>query len=437
MGKITITRKVEIFVNEKDNDQRKNFYKQLRDYEYHTFKYANQIVQLNYLKDILRTGLGAGKNIITPKEISEKVSTIFECSERNIGYKFINEETYNILPSIIRSTLNSVIHKNYNSDKKDVLCGRKSIRNYRRGIPIPFQSATINNLKKLDNNKNYTFTIFGTRKTPGIPMSTRLGRDKSDNETILDRIASGEYKMCDSSIQFKKNKLFFLMVVKIPKEIAELDENKTLGIDLGLNIPLYASVNTTNESLAIGSRENFLNQRLTLKRRKKDLQRNLRFNTGGRGRKQKMKALDRLNTTENNWVTTYNHKLSKQVIEFALKTKCKTINIEDLKGIGDNINTFVLSNWSYFQLQQFITDKAKKYGITVNKVTPKYSSQRCFECGHIDRDNRKTQEHFECTNCGHKDNADHNAAKNISIANTKEYKKLIKKHSDSKTILVD
>ena len=117
-------------------------------------------------------------------------------------------------------------------------------------------------------------------------MSTRLGRDKSDNETILDSIASGEYKMCDSSIQFKKNKLFFLMVVKIPKEIAELDENKTLGIDLGLNIPLYASVNTTNESLAIGSRENFLNQRLTLKRRKKDLQRNLRFNTGGRGTKQ-------------------------------------------------------------------------------------------------------------------------------------------------------
>jgi hypothetical protein len=57
MDKITITRKVEIFVNEKDNDQRKNFYKQLRDYEYHTFKYANQIVQLNYLKDILRTGL--------------------------------------------------------------------------------------------------------------------------------------------------------------------------------------------------------------------------------------------------------------------------------------------------------------------------------------------------------------------------------------------
>ena len=121
---IIITRKVEIFVNEKDNDQRKNFYKQLRDYVYHTFKYANQIVQLNYLKDILRTGLGAGKNIITPKEISEKVSTIFECSERNIGYKFINEETYNILPSTIRSTLNSVIHKNYNSDKKDVLCGR-------------------------------------------------------------------------------------------------------------------------------------------------------------------------------------------------------------------------------------------------------------------------------------------------------------------------
>ena len=34
-------------------------------------------------------------------------------------------------------------------------------------------------------------------------------------------------------------------------------------------------------------------------------------------------------------------------------------------------------------------------------------------CGCIDDGNRPTQEEFKCVECGHKDNADFNAAKNI------------------------
>lgn len=46
-------------------------------------------------------------------------------------------------------------------------------------------------------------------------------------------------------------------------------------------------------------------------------------------------------------------------------------------------------------------------------VPPAYTSQTCSTCGHIDKDNRKTQSEFACTACGHTDNADINAAKNI------------------------
>jgi transposase len=37
-------------------------------------------------------------------------------------------------------------------------------------------------------------------------------------------------------------------------------------------------------------------------------------------------------------------------------------------------------------------------------------------CGCIDEMNRQTQANFECQNCGHSENADVNAAKNILAA---------------------
>ena len=50
------------------------------------------------------------------------------------------------------------------------------------------------------------------------------------------------------------------------------------------------------------------------------------------------------------------------------------------------------------------------------KVNPRYTSQTCFECKHIAKENRQTQAKFECVKCGHKANADVNAAKNILSA---------------------
>lgn len=56
---------------------------------------------------------------------------------------------------------------------------------------------------------------------------------------------------------------------------------------------------------------------------------------------------------------------------------------------------------------------ARKYGICVSLVHSCYTSQTCPICGCIDSRNRKTQEEFECVKCGHIDNADLNASKNI------------------------
>jgi transposase len=42
-----------------------------------------------------------------------------------------------------------------------------------------------------------------------------------------------------------------------------------------------------------------------------------------------------------------------------------------------------------------------------------YTSQRCPECGHIDKGNRKTQANFRGLNCGYENKADMVGAINI------------------------
>ena len=47
------------------------------------------------------------------------------------------------------------------------------------------------------------------------------------------------------------------------------------------------------------------------------------------------------------------------------------------------------------------------------RVPARNTSRRCAQCGHTEKDNRRTQAHFQCLACGHTDNADANAARNI------------------------
>ena len=58
-------------------------------------------------------------------------------------------------------------------------------------------------------------------------------------------------------------------------------------------------------------------------------------------------------------------------------------------------------------------ENAIKYDISVSLVHSAYTSQTCPKCGCIDSENRKSQEEFECIECGYKQNADINASENI------------------------
>lgn len=356
--------------------------------------------------------------------------------EQNSTYKVISNEFLEVIPSEILTNLNQNISSTYKNYSLDVERGIRTIPNYKRGIPVPFSIKQRGELMLKRRDDGSIFIRFPM----GLEWDLSFGRDRSNNREIVERVLSGQYDVGNSSIQESKNrKRFLLLVVKIPKDNRSLNPDRIVGVDLGINIPLYAALNDNDYGgMGIGSREQFLNMRMRMDAKKRELQRNLRQSTnGGHGRAQKLQALERLEGKERNWVHLQNHIFSKSIIEYALKNNAGAIQMERLTGFGRDKNDevdsdfkFILRYWSFFELQTMIEYKANAAGIEVRYVDPYHTSQTCSFCGHYEKGQRLNQSTFVCKNpdCekgkGKKlsdgtyqgINADWNAARNIALS---------------------
>ena len=84
------------------------------------------------------------------------------------------------------------------------------------------------------------------------------------------------------------------------------------------------------------------------------------------------------------------------------------INVKAKSGLNRSI---LDQGWGMFATM--LKYKLAQRGGELVYVDPAYTSQTCAECGVIDKKSRKDQATFECVHCGHTDNADVNAARNI------------------------
>jgi IS605 OrfB family transposase len=141
------------------------------------------------------------------------------------------------------------------------------------------------------------------------------------------------------------------------------------------------------------------------------------------GTRSAKRALQRLSGKQERFQRDTNHTISKRIVRKA-KARNSAVVLEDLSGIRERTTAGRqqrarratnrrLSNWSFYQLRQFIEYKARIAGVPVIKVDPAYTSQTCSRCGHCDRKNRNGSD-FECRSCGHAMDADKNAARNIA-----------------------
>ena len=157
-------------------------------------------------------------------------------------------------------------------------------------------------------------------------------------------------------------------------------------------------------------------------RRKKYQRKMARQVKGSNRRKDTKKKLGKVSRKIANIRKNWIHQTTKEIAE-----KCGTIVVEGLKiknmtasakGTIENPGKNVKRKAS---LNRAILDTAfteirrgleYKCGRLI-EVNPAYTSQTCSECGHADKENRKTQTRFLCVSCGFASNADTNAAINI------------------------
>lgn len=251
----------------------------------------------------------------------------------------------------------------------------------------------------------------------GIVFKVITGNNPNRNIDLkhtLHKLIKGEYRISQSELEFdKKGHLMLNLCYRYNKQVEQdYVEGRTLGVDLGIAIPAYACLSDdTYVRQGFGSVDDFVRVRQQFKKRRTQLQKALVMTKGGKGRKKKLKAMEQFKEKERNFAKTYNHQLSHKIVKFAKDNKCQYINLEKLtkEGFPDSL----LGVWSYYELQTMIKYKADREGIEVRFINPAYTSQTCSKCGHVHRDNRKTQAKFECTECGFTLNADHNAAINI------------------------
>lgn len=200
------------------------------------------------------------------------------------------------------------------------------------------------------------------------------------------------------TIAIKTKGVFIYLVYRVPKNIVR-EGGYSVGVDRGLY-----NICTLSDGNVISSK-----QAISVKRRYQHLRGKLQQ----KGTKSAKRKLRKLSGKEKRFMSDVNHCITKQL---ASNPDVSTYILEDLTGIrkqrkGKKLNSW-LSNWSFYEFELQLHYKCEKEGINVVKVDPRYTSQKCNQCGNINKESR-VKSRYVCISCGHNDHADINAAKNI------------------------
>lgn len=184
----------------------------------------------------------------------------------------------------------------------------------------------------------------------------------------------------------------------VESKIEPKDKTKTIGVDRN-SVGNVATVSTPDGKIKFlgpstaGIAKNFRNRRAKLQRK---------------GAKNALKKIKRKQSRR---IKHINHIVSKQIVNLA-KEHNSAIVLENLSGLnkGKAKRYVKKSNWSFYQLEQFILYKANLLGLPAYYIDPRNTSKQCSKCGSI---NATSGKKYHCSVCGYVAHRDANAALNI------------------------
>ena len=217
------------------------------------------------------------------------------------------------------------------------------------------------------------------------------------------------YRFGTAKLVNKNGKYFLHIPVTCDIEESNIsDICNVVGIDRGINF-VVATYDSKHKSGFV-SGKTIKQKRAHYSKLRKELQ--MRRTPSAR---RKLRAIGQ---RENRWMQDVNHQISKALVEnnpehtlFVLE------NLSGVRSATERVRTkdrYVSVSWSFYDLEQKLIYKAKQNQSTVIKVDPRYTSQCCPVCGHIEKANRNKKIHlFTCKNCGYKSNDDRIGAMNL------------------------
>src|SRR6185503_16041421 len=191
---------------------------------------------------------------------------------------------------------------------------------------------------------------------------------------------------------------YFICIVcdNVPKKFDS--ENQTIGLDMGLS------------HFCVDSNGGFISNPKHFKKYERQLRienRSLaRKKKGSNSWKKQAKRLSLLHHKIGNVRRDFLHKESTRIAKSNSIVCLEDLNIVGMARNGNLSKHILDAGWGLFRTML-------EYKTAVVRVNPKHTSQACSKCGHVDSVSRLSQSNFTCTNCGHSENADVNAAKNI------------------------
>lgn len=212
---------------------------------------------------------------------------------------------------------------------------------------------------------------------------------------------------------------YALIQCAIESEESPVHPNKDVRVGLDFGVRHLATLSNGKQFDAVDKCEK-------LHRMQKRLQRKFaRCVPGSENRKKLAKRIAKCAKRIADYRSNVHHHVSKEIAQnygvvavedLAIKNMTKSAK-GTVEAPGKNIAQKSALNRSILHqapgnLVAKIKYKVDFAGGRLIKVPPQYTSQTCNACGHIEKENR-CDEKFKCLACGHEDNADVNAAKNI------------------------
>ena len=291
--------------------------------------------------------------------------------------------------------------------------------NLKKGIPGGYPSW-----RSADRNNSLSFKAFSRKIINGVSVAKPMVVFGQDCVTIpkLGRIRYKRHRKFygdPKTVEVIREGTEYYVILVTQHKVKEVKHTGgDIAVDLGVSLPVCLSngehIGPDHGLEVLDAKARMAQKKLSRAKKGSIRRHKAKLHLGALKRKQARRR------------TARTHRITTE-----LTRRFRFIGLEDLKvknmtasakGDADNpgkkvkqksgLNRVIL-NVSFHKIREQIVYKAEKTGTQVVFVDPKYTSQRCNVCGHVDKENRRSQAEFNCTNCPHVDHADRNGARNV------------------------